>query len=325
MPLHDLGYRAWSGRLCSRLTRWCVIAETGIRRAWLSSWVRRLMSLAWLPAIWFAVAFLFYEQSVQYPTERRELASMLRGLPQFEEISAAIGNADGEATTEQLSESRHLIWSWLLQVYLRYPQASIMVLVIGMIAPPLISQDVRSRAFLLYFSHPLTRLEYILGKACTIWFYLFSISALPALTLYALGVALSPELNVVEHTWDLPLRIVAASFLLMAPTSTFALLLSSTTTESRYAGFMWFAIWILGWVAYSLLTAAETFRQGVEPEQITARWELFSPYHTLGRGQSWVFGLSTWEESRWALALLLAVTVCCTAALFRRVAAPLRA
>lgn len=55
-----------------------------------------------------------------------------------------------------------------------------MVMVIGLIAPPMISQDVRSRAFLLYFSRPLTRGEYLLGKLASVWVYLSLISTLPA-------------------------------------------------------------------------------------------------------------------------------------------------
>ena len=64
------------------------------------------------------------------------------------------------------------MWSWLLYTFLRYPQGGIMVLMVGIIAPPLISQDVRSRAFLLYFSRPLARWQYALGKLATVWFYL---------------------------------------------------------------------------------------------------------------------------------------------------------
>ena len=42
MPIHNLGYREWKGELEPSSTRWTVVAEIGIRRAWQSSWLRRL-------------------------------------------------------------------------------------------------------------------------------------------------------------------------------------------------------------------------------------------------------------------------------------------
>ena len=62
MPVHDLGYRAWQGQLQSRSLRWWAIADTGIRLAWRGHWLRRLLIVAWLPALYIAMAFLFYEQ-----------------------------------------------------------------------------------------------------------------------------------------------------------------------------------------------------------------------------------------------------------------------
>ena len=61
MPIHDLGYRAWNGRLTSVFTRWWVIAQTNILLAWRSRWLRRLMIVAWLPAAYMAVGFFFIE------------------------------------------------------------------------------------------------------------------------------------------------------------------------------------------------------------------------------------------------------------------------
>ena len=70
----------------------------------------------------------------------------------------------------------------------------------------MISQDFRSRAFLLYFSRPLTKVQYIAGKAATISLYLLCVTMFPALLLYLVGVLLSPDISVLYATWDLPLR-----------------------------------------------------------------------------------------------------------------------
>ena len=64
MPIHDLGYRAWQGRLMPEVTRFWVIAQTGIALAWKNRWLRRLLLLAWVPALYLGVALFLFEQAL---------------------------------------------------------------------------------------------------------------------------------------------------------------------------------------------------------------------------------------------------------------------
>ena len=325
--IHQLGYRGWSGARAPGWTRWTVISAVGVRRAWQSLWLKRMLFFAWLPAIWFGVGFFAWEQAAQFPEWQQFLSPALRGLPPtpvFDEIKATF-------QTGNFASSRHTVWAWLLQSFFRYPQAVLMVLIVGLIAPPLISQDIRSRAFLLYFSRPLTRGEYLLGKLGTLWVYLGMISMVPALSLYLLGVLLSPNLSVIFATWDLPFRIMVASLVLILPTSVLALCLSSLTQESRYAGFSWFAIWILGWFTYGAVTSVEAFNAGQTSlrrnqtiEFHESVWTHLSPYHTLGRVQSWVFGFAKFSDVLGSVLILLIVTSVALAILFHRISAPMR-
>jgi ABC-type transport system involved in multi-copper enzyme maturation permease subunit len=326
--VRDLGYRGWTGRLSPGWTRWTVISAVGVRRAWQSMWVKRMLLFAWLPAIWFGIGFFVWEQAALYPDWRQALTPFLSGLPptpEFAGIRESIRSGN-------LESSRHTVWAWLLQTFFRYPQGVLMVLIVGLISPPLISQDIRSRAFLVYFSRPVTRSEYLLGKLSTVWTYLLLISTAPALALYALGVLLSPNLGVFAATWDLPLRIIAASIVLMVPTSVLALCVSSLTQESRYAGFAWFALWILGWFTYGAVTSVEAlnaqqyaFRHpGEFPVMAESAWTHLSLYHTLGRVQRWVFGFADFSDVAVPAVILAAVTVISLAVLYRRISAPMR-
>lgn len=349
--VHQLGYRHWKGPLQPGWIRWGVIADVGIRRAWQSQWLKRMLFFAWLPAFWFGAGFFLWEQAAQYQEWLEMLSPIIaRNLPPdpvFDEIRESVLSGD-------LAAGRHTFWACLLLGFFRYPQAVLMVLLIGLIAPPLISQDLRSRAFLLYFSRPLTRVEYVMGKVGTLCAYLALISAVPALVLYLVGVVLSPSLSVVLSTWDLPIRIVAASAVLMIPTSALALCLSSITQESRYAGFAWFAIWILGWFTYMAAQSAETFkaaqqngfqempeggmqkpprnrfrgppgfRQRPVIEVKESVWTRMSLYHTLGRVQSWVFGFEKLSNIIPSLLILVGISAVSLVVLFRRISAPMR-
>jgi len=308
-----------------------VIAAVGVRRAWGSSWLKRMLFLAWLPAVWFSVGFFVWEQAALYPDWHGPAEMLMRSLPPnpvYDEIRDSVDRGDFQT-------SRHMVWAWMLQSLFRYPQSVLMVLIVGMVAPPLISQDIRSRAFLIYFSRPLSRGEYVLGKLASLWTFLTIVSTAPALVLYVLGVLLSPNLDVIAATWDLPFRILVASMVLMLPTSMLALCLSSLTTETRYASFAWFVIWILGWftfIAASTATALNSpvvresrrsFRQARYAMEESS-WTHLSLYHTLGRVQSWVFGFAEFQDVLVPVVILTAITLISLLVLLRRISAPMQ-
>jgi ABC-2 type transport system permease protein len=325
--VHNLGYRRWSGRLAPGWARWTVITNVGIRRAWQNKWLKRLLLASWLPVIWFASGFFIWEQAAVQTDWRQMVVSLQHGLPPdpvLDRIKEAV-------LSGKLETVRHTVWAWLLKTFIRYPQLIVMVLVVGLIAPPLISQDIRSRAFLIYFSRPLTRTEYVLGKMAILWAYLAMISTIPGMTLYVVGVLSSPHLNVVNATWDLPLRIVGASVILMLPTSALALCFSSLTQESRNAGFAWFAVWILGWFTYAAASSGETFQAQqdfhrhqhiVIPHE--SGWTHLSLYHTLGRVQNWVFGFTQLKDAVLSMVILAILTLISLVVLYRRISAPMR-
>lgn len=305
MPIHDVGYRQGQPPEGHPWLRWLVIAEAGIRLAWKNSWLRRMMFFAWMPTAFFGFCFFMYEQSFKNPETRVAVAWILERLP--EDISTY------QSWQTDPNEARHEVWAFLLMGFFRYPQGVLMVMLVGLVAPRLISQDFRSRAFLLYFSRPITPIDYVLGKAAVVAAYLSAVTLLPALLLYAVGVMLSPDFSVVLATWDLPIRVVLASITLTIPTTVLALFLSSMTTESRYAGFAWFAIWAMGWVAY-----ANLLRIGAGPQ-----WSMLSLYHLLGRVQLWIFGLPAEDVSAAAIMLIM-VTVVSFIVLMTRISAPMR-
>ena len=316
MPLHNLGYREWRGERTPVLQRWFVIWETGVRLAWRSMWVRRMAFATWIPAFITAVVFFVYEQSLDEVEIRDDLAQAPFLPEQFREM------------LRLSQDTRHAVWTFLLYRLYRYTQGPLMVLLVGIIAPGLISRDLRSRAYLLYFSRPITVTEYLLGKLMTLWTYLALTITLPSMALYALGVLLSPTWTVAWDTIDLPLRLLASSLVLMIVTSTIALCFSSMTTESRYAGFAWFAMWLLGLVTHFVLTIADANNAiaGGKASDAGVRWEPLSIYHALGRVQSWIFGLESADTNvyvvRSAIVLVL-VTVAAGAMLARHVQRPL--
>lgn len=316
-------YRAWDVHRQGSWLRWWTISVTGIRRAYKSNWLKRLLLTAYLPVLYFAIPFFLLEQAARDPDVWRGFRGFLRAFPQSSRLSDNLPSLASNQPPD-IESMRHEVWTFLLLNMQRYPQAFLMVILVGIIAPPLISQDLRTRAYLIYFSRPITRFEYILGKFGVVSFYLFMISAVPALLLYVLGLLLSPSAMVIAVTWDLPLRILASALCLIVPTTLAALALSSLTLESRYASFAWFAIWILGNVTYSTLTAVDG---GWRNPDYDPGWRLLtSPYQVLGQAQAAIFGFqSNSTNATQAFLFLMALSIVSLIVLFRRVNAPLRA
>ena len=351
MPQHEVGYRPWNGQTTAQAGRWRIITDTGVRLVFKSMWVRRLLFLAWLPIFYWGTIFFFIEnpeiigapanQSIEAEggmigaldkvknaamrdevIKRNSLRRILQSLPDGKILAEQVTSGDAD-------EQRHAIWSFLLMTFFRYPQSTMIIFLLGFISPGLISRDFRSRAFLLYFSRPIGRVEYILGKLAIPSIYLMLVSTFPALVLYVLGVSMSPDLSVVAVTWDIPLRILLASAVLIIPCAALSLMLSSLTQESRFASFAWFAVWVLGhgaWIAVWLGAGIRGNTQlgTVLEDPSVRRWAFLSLYNNLGRAQSWIFGLDSFQNALPAILILAFITILSFVVLFRRVSAPIR-
>jgi ABC-type transport system involved in multi-copper enzyme maturation permease subunit len=321
MPLLDVGYRTWDGNRTPRWTRALVLATTGIHLVWQGTWLKRVLMFMAIPALIAGVFVATYEQTIDRSGPRELLRGISRN-PQSRSIAERAG-VDLSDAAENPEDYRHFTWSYILFSLSRYPQALGMIVVLGLVAPRLISYDLRSRGYLLYLSRPLTPAEYIFGKSLVLFFLLFMLSALPALIIYVAGLFLSTDSTAIAQTWDLPFRILLASLVLMIPTSAVALAVSSMTQESRYAGFAWFAMWVIGAVTYNALWATSQLgeslprrgrrRPSVETLNAMNEWnsyKLFSPYETLGYLQQQIFGLAVkddWTWAPWILAIIASV------------------
>lgn len=349
MPIHDVGYRGWDGERTSQISRWSIISSTGIRLAAKSRWVRRIVFVAWLPVMYWGVGFFFVEKAIETDSNALMQAAQTIGDPS--EVNqpnmSRLAIQQSLSTTfamfphaEELSESfasndtariRNDVWRWMLMVFFRYPQAIIILFLIGTVAPTLISRDLRSRAFLLYFSRPIGKFEYIFGKLCIPSAFIMAVTTLPALGLYSIALLMSPNFSVFWNTWDIPLRICLATLALVIPTSSVALMLSSLTQESRYANFSWFAIWAMGhgaWLTIVIATATRMNMAPVDPEVLQSNmvqnWSALSLYNCLGSLQAVIFGYEELKDVWRGVLSLAGITLFSLVVLYRRVSAPIR-
>ena len=147
MPIHNLGYREWDGERESGNSRWSVIAGIGIRRAWQSSWLRRIAFVVWGPPLVYGIVIFLFEQVLtgnasMNPRMFREIVNMFLPAESVQAVLLVFENLDTATQQELLTVASPLVWKAVL-LQLQRSQAIGMVIVVGLVAPALISQDVQ--------------------------------------------------------------------------------------------------------------------------------------------------------------------------------------
>jgi ABC-2 type transport system permease protein len=256
MPIAELGYRHWTGKRTSPLGRCAAIARSEVSIAFESSrLLRRFILLAWVPILYFCPIFVAFGV----------ITDPARGLDEGSLLQGAARQFFSAEALERLRANPELslpaIWSVVFFVFFAYTQALFSMIAVAIVAPPLISKDLRSKAFLVYLSKPIQPWQYLLGKLGTVVSFVFAMTLLPACFLYLVGIALSPNASTLLATLPIVLDIALCSLVIALPVGLVVLLLSSLTKDRKVATFMWIALWICGEFAFRVISSATTFNE----------------------------------------------------------------
>ena len=215
MPIHRERYRRREGGVDLRGGAWAVIAANGLR-----SLVRKraflfLMILAWIPAV-------------------------VRGV----QIWAA-ANVPGMSQIGMLAITPATFRDFLNQ---QEPLVFFLTVYVG---SGLIADDIRANALQLYLSRPVTRTQYIAGKAAIVMAALAAVTFLPAMLLLLLVPAFAGSVTFLRQHLTLIASISAYS-VVQVTLSAFLILALSSLSKSRwfvsilYAGLAFFTHAVFG-------------------------------------------------------------------------------
>jgi ABC-2 type transport system permease protein len=240
MPIFDQGYQHWTGTLSGHALRWLTVAQQGVRAQYKRRWAVRLMSTAFLPALLLA-GFL-----------------MVWGLIEQKSSAAAPFIKYFRLPTELVNnptEYRAAVWK-LAYHYFLLTETYISMLVVLIVGPDLISRDLRFNSIPLYFSRPVTRFAYFLGKLGVIGFFLGAVIIFPALLAFVLGLGFSLDLSVIKDVAPAVAGAVGYGALVVIVSGLFMLALSSLSRSSRYVTVFWIGIWFFTSVVSTALHEA---------------------------------------------------------------------
>jgi len=203
--VREKGYTGWEGRLIQRRFKWSPIARTGIQLAFRKKRFKPLFAISFLPAFFFLVGIYVAERLEDFRAFFREANSFIAVDPGF------------------------------FRAY--YSNGSIILfilLVLAFAGSGLIADDLKNNSLQLYFSRPLRKKDYILGKLAVPAFFVSLLTFVPGLLFIIFKLIFSGSFRfITEYPW-LPLAVVGQSVLYIGFFGLYTLSLSAASRNSRY-------------------------------------------------------------------------------------------
>jgi len=261
MPIFDQGYQHWKGPLSGHSWRWLVVARHGVKAQLKGKIVRILLFTAWVPALALVTALVLWGLLEQHA----------------ESVLKFLSNLLPAQMIAQPREYRTAVWTVCYSFFFKAELGCSLILVM-VVGPNLISRDLRFNAFPLYFSRPLRRIDYFLGKLGVIGFYLAATAVVPAVVAYVLGVAFSLDLRVIRDTHRLLWAGILYGLIITASAGTLMLALSALSRRSIYVGLAWAAFCFLTMMVSGILIEVryDTERHNVFQKKME-RWAAANP------------------------------------------------
>jgi ABC-2 type transport system permease protein len=200
MPIHDQGYRRYTGSRTPRGRGWAVIAKAGVRTFFGKRAFLALLLMSWVP---FVVRTVQIYAAANFP-------QMAFIAPTAETFRQFIGQQDP--------------FVFFITVY---------------VGAGLIANDRRAHALQIYLSKPLTRAEYVFGKMAILMTFLLMVTWLPAIVLLLVQVSFAGSFAFLSANLYLFPAITLMSFVEAAMVSAAMLALSSLSNNSRFVGILY--------------------------------------------------------------------------------------
>lgn len=223
MMIREKGYTHWDGILRERRYPWWPITRLGIKLTFKRKYFKFLFFGSLIPAVAYLAGI--------YISERIEdFRYMLRGSQRFLQINPAYFK------------------SYFTSDFLLF----MMVMILVFCGAGLISDDLKYNSLQLYFSKPLRKKDYFLGKASVIFFFLLMLTLVPGIVFFVMKLIFSGSFKFLRTYPWLLLSVIGYSALVTVFFSFYTLLISSLSKNRRYVGILIFAIYIFSDIFFGI-------------------------------------------------------------------------
>jgi len=223
MTIREKGYSHWEGELTAKKFPWWPITRFGIRSTFRKKFFKVFFFGSLIPAVVFLVGI--------YISER------------LEDFSFMIQKQGDFLTVDPGYFKSYFTGDFLLFM---------IVMILVFCGGGLISDDLKHNSLQLYFSRPLKKSQYFLGKASVVFFFLFMVTLVPGLVFFIMKLVFSGSFKFFgSYPW-LPLSIIGYSFLVTLFFALYTLFLSSLSKNRRYVAILIFAIYFFSDIIFNI-------------------------------------------------------------------------
>lgn len=223
MSIKEKGYTHWDGELEARRFPWTPIMRTGIRLTFKKKFFKLFFFLNLVPAVIYLAGIYISERLEDFEFMIRESSMPFSVNPGY-------------------------FNSFLSGSYLLF----MIVMILVFAGAGLIAEDLKHHSLQLYFSRPLRKWDYFMGKTSIVVFFLMIVTLIPALIMLLMKFIFAGNFKFLQTYPLLPLSIIGYSILLTAFFSCYALFLSALSRNPRYVAVIIFGLYLFSDILFAI-------------------------------------------------------------------------
>lgn len=225
MTIKEKGYTHWDGELIKRKFPWLPMTWIGIKITFRKKFFKFTFFLALIPSLAFLAGIYISErlEDFQFMTNDMDTLNFLQISP--------------------LYFKNYLTGSFLLFM---------MIVILVFCGAGLISEDLKHNALQLYFSRPIRKVDYLLGKASVIAFYLLILTLIPGWLFVGTKLLFAGNFDFFHQYPWLPLSVLGYSLFLTAFFAAYTLFLSSLSQNRRYVSLILFGLYLVSDIIFGI-------------------------------------------------------------------------
>ena len=272
--IRDRGYFHWDGTFIDRRLPWWPVTMQSLRLTFKKKFFKFFFVSSLLPT--------FVALGLIYASERIEdFRFMVRGQRSILQVDPAF--------FKNYFSNDGLLF--------------LMVMLMLFSGAGLIADDMKHNALQLYFSRPLRKRDYLLGKAGALGFFLLSLTLVPGLLFILFKLIFSGSFAFLrDYSW-LPLSVVGVSLLFTVFFTMYTLLLSSLSPNRRYVSILIFGVYIFSDILFGIFRG--NFR--------SPYFALISIKANLQQLTAFLFRRNPAFQVSWVYSLLILLVICLAA------------
>jgi ABC-type transport system involved in multi-copper enzyme maturation permease subunit len=223
MTIKEKGYTHWDGELKDGRFAWWPITRYGIKLTFKKKFFKFFFALTIVPAIVWLVGIYISERLEDFRFMMREEAGFLTVNPGY-------------------------FNSYFTNDFLLF----MIVMILVFCGAGLIADDLKHNALQLYFSRPLKKKEYLVGKAAVVFFFLFIVTLIPGIVFILMKLVFSGNFKFfTSYPWLL-LSVIGYSLLLTIFFAFYTLFISAIGKNRRYVAILIFGIYIFSDIFFGI-------------------------------------------------------------------------